>query len=146
MSQSLYHALKNIGIDEELAAKVSASLDPEYNASKKDILVMQEAMMQVQLCTDARYHELNGKLDRSLSEMNSKLDHSLNEINSRSERRYHELNNKLESSYHELSSKIDKVDSNLRVEVAAISRQFWITFGGLITTILSVFTVNWYFH
>ncbi|MCW7551395.1 hypothetical protein NX722_01810 [Endozoicomonas gorgoniicola] len=113
MSQSLYHELKKIGIDEELAGKVSASLDPEYNASKKDILVMQEAIMQVQLRHDARYHELN---------------------------------NKLESSYHELSSKIDRVDSNLRVEIAAISRHFWITFGGLITTILSVFAVNWYFH
>ena len=124
MSQSLYHELKNIGINEELAAKVSASLDPEYNASKKDILVMQEAIMQVQLQTDSRYHALNNKF----------------------ESRYHELNARVDHSYHELSSKIDRVDSNLRVEIAAISRQFWITFGGLITTILSVFAVNWYFH
>ena len=44
MSQSLYHELKKIGIDEELAGKVSASLDPEYNATKKDILVMHDCM------------------------------------------------------------------------------------------------------
>ena len=46
MAESLFNELKRIGINEELAAKVSASLDPEYNASKKDILVMQEAIMQ----------------------------------------------------------------------------------------------------
>ena len=124
MSQSLYHELKKIGIDEELAGKVSASLDPEYNATKKDILVMQEAIMQVQLRHDARYHELNNKF----------------------ETRHHELNNKLGSSYHELSSKIDRLDSYLRAEMAAISGRLRIIFVGLIITILSVFAVNWYFH
>ncbi len=120
MSQSLYHELKNIGINEELAAKVSASLDPEYNANKKDILIMQEAIMQVQLRTDARYHELNNKIEGSYHELSSKID--------------------------QVNSRVDHVRSDLRVEIAAISRQFWITFGGLITTILSVFGVNWYFH
>ncbi|WOG28296.1 hypothetical protein [Endozoicomonas sp. 8E] len=33
MSETLFNELKNIGISEELAAKVSASLDPDYNPS-----------------------------------------------------------------------------------------------------------------
>lgn len=131
MSKSLYNELKRIGIDEELAAKVNASLDPEYNASKKDILIMQEAIMQVQLKTDARYHDLNNKLEGSYHELNTKID-----------RGYHELSNKID----QVNNRVDRVSSDLRVEIAAISRQFWITFGGLITTILSVFAVNWYFH
>lgn len=131
MSQNLYHELKNIGINEELAAKVSASLDPEYNASKKDILIMQEAIMQVQLKSDARYHDLNNRFERNYHELNSKIDRS-----------YHDLSSKID----QVNNRVDKVSSDLCVEIAAISRQFWITFGGLITTILSVFAVNWYFH
>ncbi|GAA4651077.1 MULTISPECIES: hypothetical protein [Kistimonas] len=44
-------------------------LDPDYNASKKDILAMQEAIMQVQMKTDNRYHELNNKIEAVKSEM-----------------------------------------------------------------------------
>ena len=33
MSDSLYNELRRIGIDEELAARVNASLDPEYNTN-----------------------------------------------------------------------------------------------------------------
>lgn len=102
MSQDLYNQLKSIGISDDLAHQVDKAFAPEHIATKQDLLVMQEAILQTQLKTD--------------------------------------------SHYFELSSKIDRVDSNLRVEIAAISRQFWITFGGLITTILSVFAVNWYFH
>ena len=69
MSKTLFAELKRVGIDEELAAKVSASLDPDYNASKKDVLVMQEAIMQVELRNDARYHELNNKVEAVKSEM-----------------------------------------------------------------------------
>ena len=102
MNKNLYNDLKRIGIDDELAHRVDKSLDPEHVATKQDLLVMQETILQTQLHTENRYHDL--------------------------------------------SSKIDKVSSDLRVEIAAISRQFWITFAGLITTILSVFAVNWYFH
>ena len=102
MTNSLYNDLKKIGISDELAHRVDKALDPEHVATKHDLLVVQEAMLQTQLKTDTRYLEL--------------------------------------------SSKIDRVDSNLRAEIAAISLHFWITFGGLITTILSVFAVNWYFH
>ena len=120
MSNSLYLNLKKIGIDEELAHQVDKSLSPEHVATKQDLLVMQEAILQSQLKTDSRYLELSSKIDL--------------------------LDGKIDRSYIDLNSKIDRVDSNLRVEIAAISRQFWITFGGLITTILSVFAVNWYFH
>ena len=135
MEKSLFEDLKRIGIDENLAHRVSASLDPDYNASKKDVLTMQEAILQVQLRTDERYHQLNNKFDRDYHELNKKIDQS-----------YHELNNKIEQTYHELNGKIDKFSAELRVEMASLSRQFLITFGGLICTILSVFLVNWYYH
>lgn len=102
MSNDLYKSLKDIGINEELAHRVDKSLSPEHIATKADLLVMQEAILQTQM--------------------------------------------KAEKRFYELSSKIDGVNSNLKIEIAAISRQFWITFGGLITTILCVFGVNWYFH
>ena len=86
MTKSLFVELKQLGVEEELAAKVSASLDPDYNANKKDILVMQEAIMQVQVRSDARYHELNSKVDQN----------------------YHELSSKVDQNYHELSSKVDQ--------------------------------------
>ena len=117
MEKNLFEELKRIGIDENLAHSVSASLDPDYNASKKDVLTMQEAILQVQLRSDQRYHEFNSKSDK----------------------RYHELNNKVDRVAMELNGKIDKVSADLRVEIAAVSRQFWITFGGLICTITHCF-------
>ncbi|WP_252179064.1 hypothetical protein [Endozoicomonas sp. 4G] len=101
MEKSLFAELKRIGIDEELASKVSASLDPEYNASKKDILVLQEAIMQVQLQS--------------------------------------------ERSYQALSSALHTEIAGVRTEMASFNRQYVITFLGLITTIISVFVINWYF-
>ena len=109
MGKTLFTELKNIGIDEELAAKVSASLDPDYNASKKDILVMQEAIMQVELRNDARYHELNNKIENVSNEMHRGF-------------------------------------ASMRTEMAGMNRQYLITFGGLITTIITVFLVNLYYH
>ena len=102
MNNNLYEDLKRIGINEDLAHRVDKALAPEHVATKQDLLVMHETILQTQLNTETRYFELSGKMDT--------------------------------------------VSSDLRVEIAAISRQFWITFGGLITTILSVFAVNWYFH
>ena len=135
MSETLFRELKNIGIDEELAAKVSASLDPDYNASKKDVLVMQEAIMQVQVRSDARYHELNNKTERSYHELNHKIDTS-----------YHELNNKIELFRGELRTEMHQGFAGMRTEMASMNRQYLITFGGLISTIVAVFLVNLYFH
>ena len=109
MTKTLFTELKRIGIDEELAAKVSASLDPDYNASKKDVLIMQEALMQVELRNDARYHELNNKIEGVKSEMHQGF-------------------------------------ASMRTEIAGMNRQYLITFGGLISTIVAVFLVNLYFH
>ncbi|WP_211830716.1 hypothetical protein [Kistimonas asteriae] len=109
MSKSLYEELKRVGIDETLAYDVSLSLDPDHNASKKDILMLQEAILQVQLTTESRYHELR----HAISDVRSDLHREI---------------------------------AGVRTDMASLSRQFWITFGGLITTIMSVFFVNWYFH
>lgn len=77
MEKSLFSELKRIGIDEELAAKVSASLDPDYNASKKDVLVMQEAMMQLQARTDERYYELKTEIVASNAQLRAEM-HGIN--------------------------------------------------------------------
>ena len=179
MSENLFGELTRIGIDQELAAKVSASLDPEYNASKKDILVMQEAIMQVQLRSDnrhyelnnkidtsyhdlnnkidasyhelnekidTRYHELNEKIDTSYHELNEKIDTRYHELNNKIDTSYHELNNKIDSRYHELDSKIDKGFAGIRTEMASMTRQYQITFGTLLCSILAVFLVNVWFH
>ncbi len=62
MADSLFQQLKRIGIDEELAHQVGVSLDPDHNASKKDVLVMQKAILQLQARTDDRYNEFFEKL------------------------------------------------------------------------------------
>ncbi|GFR79379.1 BDR-repeat family protein [Elysia marginata] len=142
MTQSLFDELKKIGIDEALAAKVSASLDPDYNASKKDVLLMQQAMMQLQMRMDERYHEMNKAFDARFNAMSKESDV-----------RYHELNNKIESVNHELNNKIESVKTemhqgfaDIRTELAGINRQYVITFGGLFMTIITVFLVNLYFN
>ena len=135
MSKTLFSELKKLGVEDDLASRVSASLDPDYNASKKDILVMQEAIMQVQVRSDARFHELNNKVEQN----------------------YHELNNKIESVKTDLKSEMHHGFANIRTEMgtmrsemvremASMNRQYLITFGGLISTIVAVFLVNLYFH
>ena len=114
VAQSLFVQLKNIGIEEELAHQVSASLDPDYNASKKDVLAMQETILQVQL---------------------------------KNEQNYSRLQRNIEKNYHELRSEIVEVKSELRTEIhTTINRQYLLTFGGLLITIVTVVAVNWYFH
>ncbi|KEQ12176.1 hypothetical protein GZ78_27400 [Endozoicomonas numazuensis] len=73
MENSLYSELKRIGIDDELAAKVSASLDPDYNASKKDVLVMQEAIIQVQLQSERSYQALSTEISSLRSELHTEI-------------------------------------------------------------------------
>ena len=78
MPESLFAQLKKLGIDEELASQVSASLDPDYNASKKDILVMQEAMLQLQSKTDERYYELKMEIKDVRSELATEIHTTIN--------------------------------------------------------------------
>lgn len=99
MSESLFAQLKRIGVDEELAHQVSVSLDPDYNGSKKDVLVVQQAMLQLQARIDECYFELKTEMIKGFADVRSEM-----------------------------------------------HRRYRITFGGLITTIFSVFAVNWYFH
>ncbi|MGI9279928.1 MAG: hypothetical protein ACR2PX_09890 [Endozoicomonas sp.] len=119
MAESLFAQLKKIGIDEELAHQVSASLDPDYNASKKDVLIMQEAIMQVQLKSESSYNTLRAEISDARSEVTD-----------------------VRSEVADVRNDV----AGVRSEVGAMHRQYWITFGGLITTILSVFGINWYFH
>ena len=116
MESSLFAELKRIGIDEELAAKVSASLDPDYNASKKDVLIMQEAMMQIQLQSERSYQALSSEINSLRSELHSEIASVRSEI------------------------------TDVRIEMGSINRQYIITFFSLITTIASVLAINWYYH
>ncbi len=109
MEKSLFSELKRIGIDEELASKVSASLDPEHNASKKDILIMQEAIMQIQLQGERNYQSLSSDIATLRTELHKEI-------------------------------------ADVRTEMGSSNRQYIITFLGLITTIVSVFVINWHFH
>ncbi len=116
MAKTLYEELKRIGIDEALAHQLDKSLDPEHVATKQDLVVMQETILQVQFRTENAIGDLRDELRDMRGEIK------------------------------DIRGEIKVVEAGLKLEVAAISRQFWITFGGLITTILSVYLVNWYFH
>lgn len=142
MPDSLFTQLKKIGIDEELAHQVSASLDPDHNASKKDVLIMQEAMLQLQARTDAQFKEFK----QSSDEMQAKLDKRFYEMQAKSDERYFEMQAKSDKLYYELKTEMTQGFADVRSEMHSMHRQYWITFGGLITTIISVFAVNWYFH
>ncbi len=142
MPESLYNQLKSIGIDEELAHEVDKSLSPDHVATRQDFLILQETILQTQLRSENAYQglrteivQLNGKIDTVSTDLNAKIDTVSTNLNA-----------KIDTVSTSLNAKIDHVDSSLRLEIAAISRHFWVTFGGLITTILSVFGVNWYFH
>ena len=119
-SSTLYQQLKNIGIDDELAHQVDKSLSPEHVATKEDVLIMQEAILQAQMKNDDRYLQMRADMSQSVQDLRTDITC--------------------------LNSKIESVNADLRVEIAAMSRQFWITFFGLALTIMSVFGVNWYFH
>ena len=121
MTESLFKQLKKVGIDEETAYQVSASLDPDYNASQKDVLVMQETILQLQLKSEESYHELRREIT--------------------------EVRLKSEANFHELRHEIGEVRSDLRHDIHTnINRQYILTFGGLLMTIATVVAVNWYFH
>ena len=149
MERSLFANLKDIGIDEELAAKVCASLDPDHNATKKDILVMQEAILQHQARNDDRYYELQQKNDERYIELQQKNDERYIELQQKSDERYYELKTEMIKGFAQVKTEFAQVRTEMAdicTEVGSMHRQYWITFGGLITTIASVFVVNWYFH
>ncbi|WP_257281346.1 hypothetical protein [Endozoicomonas sp. ISHI1] len=125
MSVTLFTELKNIGIDEELAAKVSASLDPDHNASKKDVLIMQEAILQHQVRSDQKMADIKAESDA----------------------RYHQQKAETDARYYELKVENSKAYAELKTEIhTTINRQYLVTFGSALLTITSVLAVNWYFN
>ena len=131
MEKSLFTELKAIGIDEEVAAHVQASLNGEHYATKNDMLAMQQLLFE--------QHEkmMNGftNLKSELSEVRTELKTELAEVRT-------ELKMEIAGVRTEVKSEI----ADVRAEIGGMHRQYWITFGGLITTIISVFAVNWYYH
>ncbi len=168
MPESLYNQLKSIGIDEELAHEVDKSLSPDHVATRQDFLILQETILQTQLRSENAYQglrteivQLNGKIDTVSTGLNAKIDTVSTDLNAKIDTVSTDLNAKIDTvstnlkyqsecqnryREHQSQCQDSHVDSSLRLEIAAISRHFWVTFGGLITTILSVFGVNWYFH
>ncbi len=136
--KNLYQQLKAIGVDEELAHQVDKSLSPEHVATKSDFLVMQEAILQVQLRGEDRYQELRTEMHQTRQEVHQIRQDFRVEIQ--------QVQHNLQGNITALDNKIERTGAELRVEIAAMSRQFGITFFGLALTILSVFAVNWYFH
>ncbi|WP_196221306.1 hypothetical protein, partial [Sansalvadorimonas verongulae] len=59
----LFSELQRLGIDNEVAHHVTMSLNPEHLATKQDLLIMQETIMQVQLKTEQAFNRLDQKID-----------------------------------------------------------------------------------
>ena len=116
MKKSLFSELKAIGIDEETAAHVQASLNGEHYATKNDLLSMQQLLFE--------QHE---KMMNGFTNIRSEIA---------------EVRTEITGVRTELKTEI----ADVRTEIGGMHRQYWITFGGLITTIISVFAVNWYYH
>ena len=71
------------------------------------------------------------------------------QVQSQAENRYHEFNNKIEAVKSEMHSEFAGIRNEMagiRTDMASMNRQYLITFGGLISTIIAVFLVNVYFH
>lgn len=131
MTESLFQDLKNIGISEDVAVRVSSALDPDHIATKQDVLVMQEALLQ---------HQKQSM--EQLRHMEQKTDERFRQVEQKADERYYELKTEMVKGFAEVRTEI----ADVRSEMGSMHRQYWITFGGLITTIFSVFVVNWYFH
>ena len=124
---SLFDELIRIGINAELARKMDKSLDPEHVATKKDLMVFQETMLQMQFRNEKAMSDLREEVRSIASDVRDLRTDMHGEVNS-------------------LRAEMKTEIASVRSEMHGLSRQFWITFGGLITTILCVFLVNWYFH
>ncbi|WP_422413138.1 MULTISPECIES: hypothetical protein [unclassified Endozoicomonas] len=169
MTDTLFNELKNIGISEELAAKVSASLDPDHNASKKDVLIMQEAILQHQAHFSQKMAEMNAKFDAEFKRQNAKFDAEFKqqkaesdtqfkemkaesdaqfkEMKAESDARYYEQKAESDARYHEVKMDNIRAYAELKTEIhTTINRQYLVTFGSALLTIASVLAVNWYFH
>ena len=175
MSESLFKNLKDIGIDEELAHQVSASLNPDHVASKQDVLVLQEAILQQQVRSDEQFNRLMGKIgeqkvesDRKYHELQVESDKRYYEQQAESDKRYHKQQAESDKRYHkqqaesdkryheqkaesdkryfELKSEMAQGFADIRSEMHTMNRQFIFAFGGMIVTILSVLAINIYYH
>ena len=124
MAKSLYQQLKNIGIDDELAHNVDKALDPAHLATKADMVIMQEAILQTQLKTESRYHELRADSDKN----------------------YHELRADSDKNYHELKEAMTKGFTDIRVELHSRHRHAIYAFGAILVSILTVLAVNICLH
>ena len=124
MAKSLYQQLKDIGIDEELAHNVDKALDPAHVATKADMVIMQEAILQTQLKAESRYHELRAESDKN----------------------YHELRADLDKNYHKLEEAMTKGFADIRVELHSWYRHADYAFGTILVSMLIVLAVNIYFH
>ena len=127
VTESLFQQLKQIGIDDELAHQVAASLDPDHNASKKDVLVLQEAILQVQARTDERYHQHRLESDQRYHELRAGI---------------YALKEDINKSIHELKDAM----TDIRIEFHSRHRQAIYAFGALLASIFTVLLVNFYLH
>ena len=127
MTESLFQQLKQIGIDDELAHQVAASLDPDHNASKKDVLVLQEAILQVQARTDEYYHQHRLESDQRYHELRAGI---------------YALKEDIDKSIHELKDAM----TDIRIEFHSLHRQAIYAFGTLLASIFTVLLVNFYLH
>ena len=138
MTESLFQQLKQIGIDDELAHQVAASLDPDHNASKKDVLVLQEAILQVQARTDERYHQHRLESDERYHQHRLESDQRYHELRAG----IHALKEDIDKSIHELKDAM----SDIRIEFHSRHRQAIYAFGTLLASIFTVLLVNFYLH
>ncbi|GAA4650567.1 hypothetical protein GCM10023116_28500 [Kistimonas scapharcae] len=131
---SLFDELTRIGIDADLARRMDKSLDPEHVATKKDLMVFQETMLQMQFRNEKAMSDLRDDVRSVASDVRDLRTDMHGEVSS------------LRAEIKEVRAEMKTEIAAVRTEMHGLSRQFWITFGGFITTILSVFLVNWYFH
>ena len=160
VTESLFQQLKQIGIDDELAHQVAASLDPDHNATKKDVLVLQEAILQVQARTDERYHQHRFESDERYHQHRLESDKRYNQHRLESDERYNQHRLESDQRYHELRAGIyavkEDIDksihelkdamTDIRIEFHSRHRQAIYAFGALLASILTVLLVNFYLH
>ena len=135
IAKSLYQQLKDIGIDDELAHNVDKALDPAHVATKGDMVIMQEAILQTQLKAESRYHELRAESDKNYQELLAESD-----------KNYHELRADLDKNYHKLEEAMTKGFADIRVEFHGRHRHAIYAFGAILVSILTVLAVNICLH
>ena len=153
MAKSLYQQLINIGIDDELAHNVDKALDPAHVATKADMVIMQEAILQTQLKAESRYHELRAESDKKYQELRAESDKNYQELRAESDKNYHELRadldknyHKLDKNYHKLEEAMTKGFADIRVEFHGRHRHSIYAFGAILVSILTVLAVNICLH